>query len=110
MRILVILIVLLVSGCATVSESNLYWGKYSHTLYQVKKNPGEASNKAHEEQLLSIVEKSKEKDLMVPPGIYAELGIYALERGDKEIAQKYFQLERETYPEGGALMQRTLNL
>ena len=97
------------SGCATtVSQSDLYWGNYSNTLYMVKKEPGEASSSAHEEELQSIVEKSKEMNLKVPPGIYAELGLYAKERGDHNAAQNYFGLEQEAYPEGAILMQRAL--
>ena len=104
-----ILLSVIFSGCATVSESNLYWGNYSNTLYKVKKEPGEASNAAHEEELRSIVEKSKELNLRVPPGVYAELGLYAIERGDQNAAQNYFRLEQDTYPEGSILMQRILN-
>jgi hypothetical protein len=103
------MLLLFFSGCTTVSESNLYWGDYSNTLYKVKKDPGDASNAAHEEELQSIVEKSKEMNLRVPPGIYAELGLYAIERGDQNAAQNYFRLEQETYPEGTILMQRILN-
>lgn len=107
---LLALISLLVIGCATpISQSNLYWGRYSHTLYNTKKEPGEESNQAHEKELLSIVEKSQEKNLRVPPGIYAELGIFALERGDKNAAANYFRLEQSIYPEGEALMQKALN-
>ena len=106
--LLVIFTLAIVSGCATVSKSGLYWGSYSHTLYEVKKNPGEASNAAHEEELLSIVEKSKDMNLRVPPGIYAELGVYAMERGDNNAANNYFRLEQEIYPEGAVLMKRAL--
>lgn len=106
---LVILIFVFISGCATqVSQSNLYWGNYSNTLYKVKKEPGEASNAEHEKELQSIVETSKDKNLRVPPGVYAELGIYAMERGEKDVAQEYFRLEQETYPEGATLMQQAL--
>lgn len=106
---LVILILVFFSGCAThVSQSNLYWGNYSNTLYMVKKEPGEVSNVAHEKELQSIVEKSKDMNLRVPPGIYAELGLYAMERSDDNAAQNYFSLEQETYPEGKILMQHTL--
>jgi hypothetical protein len=97
------------SGCATkVSQSNLYWGNYSNTLYKVKKEPSEATSLAHEQELQSIVEKSKEMNLKVPPGIYAELGLYAMERADNNAAQNYFRLEQESYPEGAILMQHTL--
>ena len=54
------------------------------------------------------MEKSKEMNLRVPPGIYAELGLYAMERNEKNAAQNYFRLEQETYPEGTTLMQHTL--
>lgn len=103
-----ILTLFIFSGCATVSQSNLYWGDYSHTLYDVKKNPGKASNAAHEKELQHIVEKSKSMNLRVPPGIYAELGMYAKERGEKSAADNYFALELATYPEGEALIQRAL--
>lgn len=99
------------SGCvAPVSQSNLYWGNYSHTLYQVKKEPGEKSQKAHEQELLSIVEESKSRNLKIPPGVYAELGIFASERGDANTATNFFRMEQETYPEGAVLMQHSLNI
>lgn len=103
-----ILTLFIFSGCATVSQSNLYWGDYSHTLYEVKKNPGEASNAAHEKELNHIVEKSTSMNLRVPPGIYAELGVYAKERGENSAADNYFALELATYPEGETLIKRTL--
>lgn len=104
-----IILLVFLSGCVKkVSQSNLYWGNYSSTLYMVKKEPGEASNLAHEKELQSIVETSTEMNLRVPPGIYAELGLFAMERGDTALAQSYFGLEQDTYPAGATLMQKTL--
>jgi len=110
MRVLLVFLMLVfLSGCANnISQSNLYWGNYSNTLYMVKKEPGEASNVAHKEELQSIVEESKDMNLRVPPGIYAELGLYAMEEGNDNAAQNYFRLEQEIYPEGAILMQHTL--
>jgi len=106
----VTVILVLVSGCAThVSQSNLYWGNYSNTLYLVKKEPSAETKAAHEKELQLIVEKSKEMNLRVPPGIYAELGLYATNRGDKNAAQNYYRLEQEVYPEGAVLMKRTMS-
>ena len=106
-----ILAVVLLSACvAPISQSNLYWGNYSQTLYQVKKEPGAISSVAHEKELLSIVEESLKRNLKVPPGVYAELGIFALERGDNDVATNYFRMEQVTYPEGAVLMQRSLNI
>ena len=113
MKIFTIVIpaLLILGGCvAPVSQSNLYWGDYSQTLYKVKKEPGESSNRVHEKELLSIVEKSKELNLKVPPGVYAELGIFSMERGDNNAATNFFRMEQESYPEGAILMKRTLDL
>lgn len=100
------LIALLIAGCGGAPAPLYYWGDYSKTLYDVKKEPGEASHGAHEQELLSIVKISKERNLRVPPGVYAELGVYALERGDQGVAKNYFNLEKEAYPESEVLMQR----
>lgn len=107
--ILGVIAITALSGCVTpLSQSNLYWGDYSQTLYQVKKNPGEASNRKHEEELLSIVEQSKKRNLNVPPGVYAELGIFAMDRADSTAAKDFFQMEQTVYPEGSVLMKRII--
>ena len=106
-----LLALIILSGCVTpVSQSNLYWGKYSQTLYQVKKEPGVLSNQSHENELLSIVDESKTRNLKVPPGVYAELGIFALGRGDDIAAANYFRMEQDVYPEAAILMQRSLGI
>ncbi|MBK9131510.1 MAG: DUF4810 domain-containing protein [Gammaproteobacteria bacterium] len=108
-KIITILSVAFIVGCATVSQSNLYWGNYSHTLYEYKKNPNDNTKMAHQTELQSIVEKSKQLNLRVPPGIYAELGVFAMESGDSKSANQYFLLERETYPESSALMAHVID-
>lgn len=109
-KLVLISSLLLLAGCGAPSASNLYWGSYSHTLYAVKKDADAAAHRSHEEELLSLVEKAKEKNLRVPPGVYAELGIYAMERGDKAAGEQYFNLEKEVYPEGAVLMERVQTL
>lgn len=103
------LVAIFLGGCATVSQSNLYWGKYSHTLYQTMKNPGEGSSNKHQKELQKIVEKSKELNLKVPPGIYAELGMYAKKNGNDGAADNYFRLEKAEYPEFRILMKNVLS-
>lgn len=105
---LVILPLVLLIGCAKVSQSNLYWGDYSSTLYKVKKEPSVSSKLEHENELQEIVEKSKSMHLKVPPGIYAELGVFAKDKGKHAMAKAFFKLEQETYPESEALMKRAM--
>jgi hypothetical protein len=74
----------------------------------MKEDPGATSNKGHEEELMLIVSKSKELGLKVPPGIYAELGLFAMENGDNGQGLNYFNLEKSEYPESKVLMDRVI--
>lgn len=100
----------LFAGCTStgISASNLYWGDYSTTLYELKKSPGADTKAAHIKELNSIIEKSKELNLRVPPGLYAELGMYMLNEGKKNKANVYFNLELKTYPESKAMVRQIL--
>ena len=69
----IIILILAIVGCAT-SNTNYYWGNYSETLYNLKKDPGDDSLNKHIEELKRIISESKDKELRVPPGIHAELG------------------------------------
>lgn len=107
-----IIVLLLLSGCATtnqVSQANLYWGNYSHTLYELKKSPTSETRAKHIAELNDIILKSQELNLRVPPGIYAELGLYSIEDGNQSKADKYFNLELSTYPEAKAMINQILN-
>lgn len=99
------------SGCALqpqVSQSKLYWGNYSHTLYEYKKNPSPETRKQHIVSINDIILKSKELNLRVPPGVYAELGMYTMEDGKAKEAKQYFNLELQTYPESKTMVQQLL--
>lgn len=101
----------LFSGCAlmkNVSDSNLYWGDYSKTLYELKKNPGSEAKEAHINELHSIITESNERNLKVPPGLYAELGMYLLNDDKKAKANEYFNLELKTYPESKVMISQIL--
>lgn len=98
----------LLSGCATVSKSGLYWGKYSDTLYNLKNKPSSKTRAKHVAELNKIILKSQELKLRVPPGIYAELGMYTLEDGKRNKAKEYFNLELATYPESRAMVSQIL--
>ncbi|MCP4487865.1 MAG: DUF4810 domain-containing protein [Gammaproteobacteria bacterium] len=102
--------ILFLSGCTTmgISKSGLYWGKYSYTLYELKKNPGTGARSTHIAEIKNIIAKSKSLDLRVPPGIYAELGMYTLEDGNATKANEYFNLELGTYPESKAMINQVL--
>ena len=94
-------------GCAT-QQQMYYWGDYSDTLYDVKKDPGVESLAKHKEMLENIVEESEKRNLRIPPGVCAELGyIYALQNNTKT-AISLFEREKQIYPESTIFMDRLI--
>lgn len=107
---LIILILLASASCATkISESGLYWGAYSKTLYESKKNPSPETLAKHKEELMNILAKSKELNLRPPPGIQAELGVVLMNEKDEKSAIAYFSGESDTYPESKTLVTRLMD-
>lgn len=94
---------LIVSTC---TQPIFYWGNYSHTLYQMKKNPDIKFREAHKKELLSIINKSHKMKKTVPPGVYCEYGFLMYQDGNTEDAIKYIDLEETTYPESQTFTQR----
>tara|TARA_B100001094_G_scaffold316703_1_gene358239 strand:- start:3793 stop:4146 length:354 start_codon:yes stop_codon:yes gene_type:complete len=94
--------------CLTACQSpkTLYhWNDYSETLYEFQKNPSADTQQAHIEGMLEIVEEAEEDNLLVPPGVYFELGIYFSEQGQKDKAKAYFAKELECFPESEKMIE-----
>ena len=95
----------LITGCAPEIGS-FYWADYSSTLYDLKKEPGEKSLKAHKEQLLLIITDSPKKGRKIPPGIQAEYGYLLLREGKETEGWEYLEKEKTQYPESMVFIQR----
>ena len=102
----IILSMLVFNGCVHKNTSMYYWGDYSKSYYNYKKNPGEESMLNHKKVLEDIVEQSKAQNLRVPPGVCAELGYIYFKQSDEKLAFQYFQMEEDVYPESKVLMSR----
>ncbi|WP_394130173.1 DUF4810 domain-containing protein [Shewanella maritima] len=100
--------ILLISGCATVTESGYYWGGYSETYYDYIKTPSDKTLDRHIEELYEIVEFSKKNGLKVPPGIYAELGYILAKQGKQQESFNYYQQETQLYPESKPFIERLI--
>lgn len=87
-----------------------YWGNYSQTLYRMKKNPDEKSRNEHKDELLKIMKESKKKKNNVPPGVYCEYGYLMYQEDNFDEALKYYELEKETYPESKTFVDRLIAL
>jgi hypothetical protein len=82
-----------------VQNTLYYWGNYSNSLYNFKKNPDESTKKSHIESLEKIINKSNYHGKKIPPGVYCEYGYYFLLEENYLEAKKYFELEKKLYPE-----------
>ena len=86
------------TGC--VSNTQLYyWGNYTNARLNYVKTPSQKTRLAYQRELLSIIDKSNEKNTPVPPGIYAELGKLKMEDGLSNEATPLFIAEATLYPE-----------
>ena len=104
----IVAIVSLSVGCATTSQGGYYWGDYSSAYYEWLKSPSPETLVQRKESLEDIINTSKEKELRVPPGIYAELGKIYMELKNPEMATSMISAEMETYPESRVFLQRLM--
>lgn len=119
-RLGLVLIVILITGCAT--DTRLYnWGKYEQTLFTVYHDPEykeqaiqQYINFINQQQALNkqnINKKSANKQTIkqLAPGLCAEAGTFMLEQGDYKNALVFYKMEYELWPESrpmlGALIQ-----
>jgi hypothetical protein len=105
---LVILSLMLVSGCTTTSHGGYYWGNYSNAYYEWLKAPSPETLAERKESLEDIINTSREKGLRVPPGVQAELGKIYAEQNNPEMASSMLSAEMETYPESAIFLKRLL--
>ncbi|WP_151715067.1 DUF4810 domain-containing protein [Acinetobacter sp. TUM15071] len=95
-------------GCAAGPQPLYSWGSYTQQTYLMYNQPEKATPSAQIIKLEAEIEKAKAKNLAVPPGLYAHLGLLSLQVNNAQKAVEYFQLERKVYPESTVLMDRLL--
>jgi len=104
-RIITFLTLALLAGCAP-SKVPFYWGEYSSTLYDLKKNPDDKTLEAHKKELLVIMEESGKRKKNVPPGVNAEYGYILLRSGNEAEGMEFLDKEADLYPESIVFIQR----
>ncbi|MFV0347444.1 MAG: DUF4810 domain-containing protein [Halodesulfovibrio sp.] len=107
MRKLIILLSLaslaLLTGCG--GGKQMYdWCNYSNTYYDVAKNDCTETQTKHLAELERIMNVAAEKNLEVPPGIYAEYGFLLFKSGKAANSLQWYAKEKALYPESGVFM------
>ena len=93
-KLLVIIPLLLLTGCATQKYN---WNGYDDSLYAYYKHP--ENKEKYIKKLREIITSAEQSNTKVPPGIYAEYGYTFYEGNDYSQAIVYFTKERDAWPE-----------
>jgi len=92
-------LIMAMTGCVTTEYS---WGPYEQGLYDYYKKP-ESGNEFLAELEVHVA-SIREGGAKPAPGLLAEIGTLYLERNDTQSAIKYYEYERDTWPESRPLM------
>ncbi len=91
---------LLLAGCVTQPQPLYHWGDYQPQVYGHF-----TKDKSPQEQITSLeagLEEARAKGKPVPPGYLAHLGILHAQAERPEQMRKYFEAEKNQYPESAA--------
>lgn len=102
-----ILSALLLTGCATGPKPLYNWDSYQPVVYQYYQQ-SESDPQAQIDALKKSIELSRAKDLAVPPGLHAHLGMLYVETGALDLAMAEFNEEKILFPESTAFMDRLM--
>lgn len=104
-KYLVVLFCVIMVGCGSTKDA-FYWGNYSSTLYQYKKNPDEKTLENHKKEIVKIIEYAAKKNKNVPPGVFAEYGYILIKEGKQKEGLEYLEKEIQLYPESKVLISK----
>lgn len=100
---LILLAALILSGCASKQKPIYYWGDYQAAVYQYYQQ----DKSSPQEQLASLqktIEGAKAKNLPVPPGLHAQMGLIHSSMGNVNEAYNQFSIEKQLFPESAPFM------
>ena len=97
--IIAIISIAIFTNCRPPFNETFFWGDYSSTLYDLKKNPDEKTLETHKQQILIILDESNKRNLRIPPGVLAEYGYILLKEGKEKEGFEYLDKEVVLYPE-----------
>lgn len=100
---------LVCTGCAPKQAPMYYFGRSDSALYASKKEPTEENYLKLKQSLEEVIEQSGKKGMKVPPGVFAHLGYLNLLENKSDQATRYFNNEKQLYPEATVFMDRMIN-
>ncbi|GBU09112.1 lipoprotein [Gammaproteobacteria bacterium] len=95
---------IILSGCSSSKSSSLYsWGDYEQTVTSFYQQDKVGLDKQID-SLNKNIQKAKAKELAIPPGLYAHLGMLYANTGRTAEAFDAFATEKALFPESTVFM------
>lgn len=102
-----VVVLLCLSGCQSI-QPLYHWGSYEPLTYAALVKSEKVSLEEQRLHLEHDLEVARAKDRSIPPGMYAYLAYLCLNLGDGESAHAYFELEKASFPESSAFIDRLM--
>jgi len=95
------------AGCAT-QPPMYYWGSYQPLIYQSYHEPGSVPPERQIEQLERDFQQARAKNVRMPPGWHAHLGVQYFKLGKVDEAVRELRTEKAEFPESAVFVDRLL--
>jgi hypothetical protein len=82
------------------------WGNYEEGMQEYFKSP--VKDTKYRKALKGVIDAAERIDGRVAPGIYAEYGFLLMRDGDTDGAVRYFEKERDAWPESVFFMNKLI--
>ena len=93
------------AGC---TSTHYDWGNYEDSVYDVTVRPDSFDLGAEIDALEQQIEKTKNKDRPIPPGVHAHVGYLYTVSGNGDAARGHYEAEKALYPESAKFMDMLL--
>ena len=107
--LLLVILSLFVGGCVAPSNQLYEWQDYSHSLYELEQEPSDESYANHKTTLHAIIDNADTKGIKTPPGVCCELGYMYSKEGEADDAIKYYEMEKELFPESQVFVNKLID-
>lgn len=94
-----LLLVAAVSLAACATKTHYAWGHYEAAVLAITSQQGQIDVAEWIQKLSQDVERARQEDRPIPPGMHAQLGMLYAMQGQLDTAAAAFESEKELYPE-----------
>ncbi len=92
------------TSCQQRQSSYYDWGSYEDSVWQLTHAEGSRDVDQQIQSLVEQVERTRQEDGRIPPGLHAHLGLLYSMRGELDTAKAAFESERELFPESATFI------